>query len=46
VIEATYAAQITPWLVVEPDIQLILNPGGVTKSSDALVLGARAIINF
>lgn len=46
VIEATYAAQVTRWLVVEPDIQLILNPSGVTKSSDALVLGMRAIINF
>ncbi|MFZ4484009.1 MAG: carbohydrate porin [Chthoniobacterales bacterium] len=28
VFEATYQAQITPWLTRQPDLQFILQPGG------------------
>jgi len=45
-IEATYAAQVTNWLILEPDVQVILNPGGATTSSSVVILGARAVINF
>jgi porin len=56
VIEVSYAAEVAPWLVVQPDLQYILNPGGhvadpsdptgVATVDDALVLGVRTAITF
>ena len=46
VLEVTYQAQITPWLIVQPDLQYIINPGGTQDFSNALVIGARAAITF
>jgi porin len=53
-IELTYQAQVLPWLVVQPDMQYIVNPGaGVPDPNDparnlrnALVVGARAVTTF
>jgi len=42
VLEATYQAQITPWMIIQPDIQYIINPGGATTLGNALVIGGRA----
>jgi porin len=39
VVEAYYAAPLLPWLVVKPDLQLVMDPGG--DGDDALVLGVR-----
>lgn len=44
VIECTYQAQVTGWLVVQPDVQFLLQPGSSTPN--ALVLGARATVTF
>jgi porin len=46
VIELTYQAEITPWLIVQPDLQYIINPGGTTGLNNALVIGGRAAITF
>jgi porin len=55
VLELNYLAQVTPWLTVQPDIQYIVNPGGLVPNpnlpnggttEDALVLGARTTIAF
>jgi porin len=53
VVEATYQAAITNWLTLQPDIQLILNPGagipgpfGPKPLADAIVVGTRATIKF
>jgi porin len=46
VIEFTYQAGITPWLVVQPDLQYIINPGGTRDLNNALVIGGRASITF
>ena len=46
VIEFTYQARITPWLVVQPDLQYIINPGGTTDLNNALVIGGRAALTF
>jgi porin len=46
VIEFTYQARITPWLVVQPDLQYIINPGGTTDLNNALVIGGRASLTF
>jgi len=45
-LEATYAAEITPWFRVQPNVQWILHPGGTTDLGDALVLGMRASLAF
>jgi porin len=52
--ELTYQAQVLPWLVVQPDIQYVVNPGGgVIDPNDSthnlrneLVMGARVITTF
>jgi len=46
VIEFTYQAEITPWLIVQPDLQYIINPGGTSDLGNALVIGGRAAITF
>jgi len=39
--EATYRAQVTPWLVVQPNIQYVSNPGTDVQIKNATVLGVR-----
>jgi porin len=53
-IELTYQAQLTPWLIIQPDLQYVINPGGGLQDPDdtthnlrnELVGGARAVITF
>ena len=53
-IELTYQAQVLPWLVVQPDVQYTINPGGgVIDPNDPthnirneLVVGARVVTTF
>ena len=46
VVELTYQTRITPSLIVQPDLQYIINPGGATDLRNAFVVGARAAITF
>ena len=46
VLEVTYQCQITPWLVIQPDIQYIINPSGTQDFDNAFVIGGRAAITF
>jgi porin len=39
--EATYRAQMTPWLAVQPNIQYVINPGTDARIKNATVLGVR-----
>jgi porin len=45
-IEATYYAQISPWLSVQPDLQVILHPGASAAVANAVVFGVRTTISF
>jgi porin len=51
-LELTYQAQVTPWLLAQPDVQYINNPGGRVLNADgsvrpnALVFGLRTAITF
>jgi porin len=53
-IELTYQAQITPWLVAQPDLQYIWTPGGGVQDPNEpshslrneLVIGARGVVTF
>ncbi len=44
VLEVFYRAQLTPWLALQPDLQLIANPGG--QGRNALAAGLRFAIEF
>ncbi|MEJ2623430.1 MAG: carbohydrate porin [Pseudolabrys sp.] len=53
VLEASYAAQITPWWVVQPDLQYIVHPNGGQNPDDgtqsfdhAFLAGLRSTITF
>ena len=46
VVELTYQARLCPSLVVQPDLQYIINPGGTTDLSNAFVVGVRASVTF
>ena len=46
VIEATYQAQITPFFSIQPDLQLLVQPGGNPALPNALILGLSANIDF
>lgn len=46
VLEATYQCALTPWCIVQPDAQLIVNPGGDKSIPNAFVVGARLAIIF
>ena len=45
-LELTYRMPLAPWLVVQPDVQYVMDPGGVRGRGDALVLGLRTEIGF
>ncbi|MBU1101819.1 MAG: carbohydrate porin [Bacteroidetes bacterium] len=45
-IEATYTFSITPWLIIQPDIQYIINPSYYPQLESALVLGSRMQLTF
>lgn len=44
--EFIYRAQITPWLVVQPDFQIVENPKGDPNTKTAHVLSARVELSF
>jgi porin len=46
VIEATYNAQITKCLHVQPDLQYIIRPDGTGDRGNAFVLGGRVSVTF
>jgi porin len=46
VYELYYLIEITPWLYITPDIQVITNPGGDRYARDALVGGVRLKVAF
>ncbi|MFM8765446.1 MAG: carbohydrate porin, partial [Spartobacteria bacterium] len=46
VLEATYQCVLTPWCILQPDAQLIVNPGGDNSAPNAFVIGARVAITF
>ncbi len=53
VFEASYAAQIAPWWVVQPDLQYIVHPNGGQNPNDgtqgfdhAVLVGLRSTITF
>jgi porin len=46
VLEATYTVAVTRWWSIQPDLQWIINPSGVTGSRNALVLGVRTSVSF
>lgn len=46
VLEWTYACQVFPWLVLQPDLQWIINPGGTGDIPDALVAGVQISLNL
>ena len=46
ILEATYQAVLSEHLAVQPDFQLVFNPGAVTKASTAVVVGLRWALTF
>jgi porin len=46
VLEVTYRITFTPWLMVQPDLQYIVHPGGSTAIPNAVVLGIRLDVLF
>jgi porin len=53
VIEATYLYPATPWLALQPDLQVVVNPGAGIPSAasskplkNAVIAGVRATITF
>src|SRR5579875_456433 len=53
IVEATYRAQFAPWLILQPDLQYVVNPGAgipTPRSSaplkNARVIGTRLTITF
>jgi porin len=53
VIETTYLYQVAPWWTLQPDLQIVLNPGAAIPSvfssmplKNAIIAGVRATITF
>jgi porin len=45
-IEGTYIFQVTPWLGLQPDLQVIVHPGGSSAIPDALVAGIQISVDI
>jgi porin len=46
VYEAYYNVEISPWLHITPDLQMIKDPGGDSDAGDAFVAGVRVQMDF
>ena len=46
VLELTNKIQITPWMFLQPDLQIILHPGGTSNIPTAYVVGTRFGLTF
>ena len=45
-LEGFYKFQVTPWLGIQPDLQLIRHPGGDRSRDDAVVATVRMMTTF
>ncbi len=45
-IELTYAYRVNRWLMVQPDVQLIVDPGAANDVDDAFVAGLRIVLSL
>jgi len=45
-IELTYFAQIAPCCTLQPDVQIVVHPGGSSAIDNALVVGCRMVLSF
>ncbi|WP_309399141.1 carbohydrate porin [Cerasicoccus maritimus] len=45
-VELTYKARVTPWFVVQPDIQVVVNPGGSASRDPVYIAGIRNVVTF
>ena len=45
-LEVTYAIQVTPWLLIQPDLQYFIDPGTDRALDDAVVIGTRVQVVF
>lgn len=45
-IELTYRAEVFPWLILQPDMQYIINPGMDPALENALIAGVRVEVVF
>lgn len=45
-IEWSYRVQVLPWLVLQPDVQYVMNPGMDPEVDNALIAGMRVEINL
>jgi len=45
-LELTYRAVLTSWLAVQPDLQVVVHPGGDAALDTAVVSGLRFVIGF
>lgn len=46
VAELTYRFRVTPYFAIQPDLQYVMDPSGVSAVRDELVLGVRTSIKF
>jgi porin len=46
VLEWTYQMALAPWLTLQPDVQYIIQPSGMSDIPNALVIGMQPAINF
>jgi porin len=44
--EIDYGAQLAPWLMLRPNLQYVIHPGGTGKIPDALVIGLTTKVTF
>lgn len=45
-VELFYKIQVLPWMQVQPDLQYIVDPGGISDSQDALLATLRIVVNL
>jgi carbohydrate-selective porin OprB len=45
-LEFTYGCTVRPGLLVQPDLQYLINPGGSRSTPNALAVGANLVFNF
>ncbi len=45
-LEGTWQVHVTPWLMMQPDLQYVLNPGADKQMKAATVFGLRTVVTY
>jgi len=45
-VELAYQAAVTPWFIIQPDLQVVIDPAGDNSRDPVWITGLRTVVQF